>query len=130
MLTWPVASTSWLQIDALVSFTNGDTACAVSACGWLSVMMSTQRVLTRAQFYPDMIKKGSQLLKIDVDTVEGGLTLDEDFLVDFGQEPGGPVLAHEARPQLVLRFHHHLLRFACLAGLPVPDEQRDAVRAD
>ena len=47
-----------------------------------------------------MIKQGSQLLKIDVDTVDGGLTLDEDFLVDFGQEPGGPVLAHEARPRL------------------------------
>ena len=44
-----------------------------------------------------MIERGSQLLKIDVDTVDGGLTLDDDFLVDFGQEPGGPVLAHEAR---------------------------------
>jgi hypothetical protein len=58
------------------------------------------RALTAAaprdkQFYPDMIKHGSQLLKIDVDNVNGGLKLDEHFLVDFGKEPGGPVLAHE-----------------------------------
>lgn len=42
-----------------------------------------------------MVKYGSQLLRVDVDTVNGGLSLDEHFLVDFGQEPGGPVLAHE-----------------------------------
>ncbi len=30
-----------------------------------------------------------------VDTEKGGLMLDEDFLVDFGEEPEGPVLAHE-----------------------------------
>lgn len=49
------------------------------------------------QFYPDMCKKGSMLLQIDVDTDKGGLTLNQDFLVDFGDEPGGPVLAHEIR---------------------------------
>lgn len=37
------------------------------------------------------------LLQIDVDTAEGGLTLNPDFLVDFGDEPDGPVLAHEVR---------------------------------
>ncbi|CAG7816445.1 unnamed protein product, partial [Allacma fusca] len=34
---------------------------------------------------------------VDVDTINGGLTLNEDFLVDFGNEPDGPVLAHEIR---------------------------------
>lgn len=28
---------------------------------------------------------------------KGGLTLNPDFLVDFGQEPDGPVLCHEMR---------------------------------
>lgn len=42
-------------------------------------------------------RAGSTLLKVDVDTVNGGLTLDEEFLVDFGLEPDGPVLAHEIR---------------------------------
>ena len=37
------------------------------------------------------------LLQIDVDTENGGMTLNEDFLVDFGEEPNGPVLAHEIR---------------------------------
>lgn len=37
------------------------------------------------------------MMQIDVDTVTGGLTLNEDFLVDFGKEPDGPVLAHELR---------------------------------
>ena len=37
------------------------------------------------------------LLRIDVDTVNGGLTLNTDFLVDFANEPNGPALAHEIR---------------------------------
>ena len=44
-----------------------------------------------------MVAHGSQLLRVNVDNVDGGLTLDEDFLVDFGQEPDGPVLAHEVQ---------------------------------
>merc|ERR1712241_1410284 len=49
------------------------------------------------QFYPDMCKQGSMLLKINVDHENGGMKLDENFLVDYGQEPDGPVLAHEIR---------------------------------
>lgn len=49
------------------------------------------------QFYPEMVKNGSVLLKINVDTEKGGLEIDKDFLVDFGTEPDGPVLAHEIR---------------------------------
>jgi len=49
------------------------------------------------QFYPDMADKGSMLFIVKVDTEKGGLQLDNDFLVDFGDEPGGPVLAHEVR---------------------------------
>ena len=37
------------------------------------------------------------LLQVDVNTVDGGLTLNPDFCVDFGDEPGGPCLAHEVR---------------------------------
>lgn len=49
------------------------------------------------QFYPELITEGSQLFKVDVDNVNGGMTLDKNFLVDFGDEPNGPVLAHEVR---------------------------------
>jgi len=49
------------------------------------------------QFYPDMCDKGSMMLMIDVDTKNGGMQLNHDFCVDFGDEPGGPVLAHEIR---------------------------------
>ncbi|KAH9409076.1 hypothetical protein TYRP_011351 [Tyrophagus putrescentiae] len=52
------------------------------------------------QFYPGVVDQGSQLLKIDVDTKggKGKMTLDQDFVVDFGQgEPLGPALAHEMR---------------------------------
>ncbi|MPC33960.1 Selenium-binding protein 2 [Portunus trituberculatus] len=42
-------------------------------------------------------KKGSVMLQIDVDTVNGGLALNPNFLVDFGKEPEGPALAHEIR---------------------------------
>ncbi|MGH0150657.1 UNVERIFIED_CONTAM: hypothetical protein FKN15_033954 [Acipenser sinensis] len=49
------------------------------------------------QFYPDLVKEGSVMLQIHVDTQTGGLRLNESFLLDFGQEPGGPALAHEVR---------------------------------
>jgi len=49
------------------------------------------------QFYPELVKQGSVLMQIDVDTENGGLKVNENFLVDFGKEPGGPVLAHEVR---------------------------------
>merc|ERR1739838_234889 len=49
------------------------------------------------QFYPEMCNKGSWLLQIDVDTVNGGMTLNKKNFVDFGKEPRGPALAHEIR---------------------------------
>uniref|UniRef100_A0A8D0L2B7 Methanethiol oxidase n=1 Tax=Sphenodon punctatus TaxID=8508 RepID=A0A8D0L2B7_SPHPU len=49
------------------------------------------------QFYPDMVKEGSVMLQVDVDTHKGGLKVNKKFLVDFGKEPHGPVLAHELR---------------------------------
>lgn len=49
------------------------------------------------QFYPQMAKTGSYLAQIDCDTGRGGLKINDDFLVDFGREPGGPARAHEVR---------------------------------
>jgi selenium-binding protein 1 len=49
------------------------------------------------QFYPDLAKTGSYLLRIDCDTEHGGMKVDERFFVDFGQEPDGPARAHEMR---------------------------------
>ncbi|KAL8184770.1 UNVERIFIED_CONTAM: Methanethiol oxidase [Gekko kuhli] len=49
------------------------------------------------QFYPEMVREGSVMLQIDVDTECGGLCVNEDFLVDFGTEPFGPARAHEMR---------------------------------
>lgn len=49
------------------------------------------------QFYPDTLEQGATMVKLDVDVENGGLSLDEEFLVDFGKAPGGPLLAHEMR---------------------------------
>lgn len=49
------------------------------------------------QFYPEMAKKGGYILQIDVDTEKGGLSINDNFYVDFGAEPDGPALAHEVR---------------------------------
>jgi selenium-binding protein 1 len=49
------------------------------------------------QFYPQIAKQGSYLLKIDCDTDKGGLALDDRSFVDFGAEPDGPSRAHEVR---------------------------------
>ncbi len=44
-----------------------------------------------------LLREGSVMMQIDVDTYKGGLKLNENFLVDFGAEPDGPALAHELR---------------------------------
>ncbi|MDB9274911.1 selenium-binding protein SBP56-related protein, partial [Halorubrum ezzemoulense] len=49
------------------------------------------------QFYPEIGSEGSVMLKADVYPDEGRMELDEDFLVDFGDAPGGPARAHEIR---------------------------------
>lgn len=49
------------------------------------------------QFYPDLVSKGAQLLQVDVDTEKGGLSINRNFIVDFGTEPFGPALCHEMR---------------------------------
>lgn len=49
------------------------------------------------QFYPELLRSGSTMVRLNVDTEKGGLSIDETFLVDYGAEPEGPVLAHEMR---------------------------------
>ncbi|CAJ0935096.1 unnamed protein product, partial [Mesorhabditis belari] len=48
------------------------------------------------QFYPDLKKTGGAMLLIDVNP-DGGMKLNEDFLVHFGELDGGPYLGHEMR---------------------------------
>ncbi|AQK98600.1 Selenium-binding protein 3 [Zea mays] len=54
----------------------------------------------------DLVKKGSQILQIDVDTEEGGLAINTSFFIDFGTEPDGPSLAHEMRWDIQARGLH------------------------
>ncbi|XP_070622828.1 methanethiol oxidase-like [Erythrolamprus reginae] len=49
------------------------------------------------QFYPELFREGSVMLKIDVDTENGGLCVNPDFLVDFGKESWGPARVCEMR---------------------------------
>ena len=49
------------------------------------------------QFYPEEAEKGSVMLKANVDPRKGTMSLDEDFLVDFGDLPDGPARGHEIR---------------------------------
>ncbi|XP_026543736.1 methanethiol oxidase-like [Notechis scutatus] len=49
------------------------------------------------QYYPQLVREGSVMLQIDVDTENGGLCVNPDFLVDFGNEPWGPARAREMR---------------------------------
>ncbi|MEP3277475.1 MAG: selenium-binding family protein [Stappiaceae bacterium] len=49
------------------------------------------------QFYPDMKEAGGVMLIVDCDVENGGMSIRDDFLVDFGKEPNGPARAHETR---------------------------------
>ena len=44
-----------------------------------------------------IIRNGSSMLQLDVDTEKGGLSLNRKFHVHFGNDPDGPALAHEMR---------------------------------
>ncbi|WP_158056667.1 selenium-binding protein SBP56-related protein [Halorussus halophilus] len=48
-------------------------------------------------FFPEEAEKGSVMLKADVNPRKGTMTLDEEFMVDFGEMPNGPARAHEMR---------------------------------
>ena len=41
------------------------------------------------------VAQGSMMFIIDIDTENGGMQMNNDFCVDFGDEPDGPALAHE-----------------------------------
>ncbi|XP_017775698.1 PREDICTED: selenium-binding protein 1-A-like, partial [Nicrophorus vespilloides] len=49
------------------------------------------------QFYPDGVREGGWIVKVDIDHENGGMTLDRNFIVDFGKTKHGPILAHEMR---------------------------------
>ncbi|XP_061517139.1 methanethiol oxidase [Anopheles gambiae] len=49
------------------------------------------------QFYPEMVAAGGTIVQLDIDVENGGMKLNENFLVDFGGEPYGPGLPHEMR---------------------------------
>ena len=53
--------------------------------------------LSQLEIYNFFFRNGSMLLQIDCDIENGGMSLNDEFLVDFADEPGGPVLAHEIR---------------------------------
>lgn len=49
------------------------------------------------QFYPESVTHGSFIVKLDIDIENGGMKLDENFVVGFNDGPEGPLLAHEMR---------------------------------
>ena len=49
------------------------------------------------QFYPDIRTNGGCMLLVNCNTEEGGMSIDPDFMVDFGKEPNGPSRCHETR---------------------------------
>ncbi|XP_076271641.1 methanethiol oxidase-like [Rhynchophorus ferrugineus] len=48
-------------------------------------------------FYPETMKEGGRIVKIDIDIENGGMTLDTNFVVDFSEGDDGPLLPHEMR---------------------------------
>ncbi|XP_050295060.1 methanethiol oxidase isoform X2 [Anthonomus grandis grandis] len=49
------------------------------------------------EIYPETIKEGGRIVKLDIDVENGGMKLDENFLVDFSEGSDGPLLPHEMR---------------------------------
>ena len=49
------------------------------------------------QFYPEIRHKGGVMIMVDCDTINGGMKINPNFIVDFGKEPNGPSRCHETR---------------------------------
>jgi selenium-binding protein 1 len=49
------------------------------------------------QFYPDISKQGSHMLLINCDNQNGGMSIDENFYVEFSNIENGRYRAHETR---------------------------------
>ena len=49
------------------------------------------------QFYPEIRTQGGVMVMIDCDVENGGMSINPDFIVDFGKEPNGPSRCHETR---------------------------------
>ncbi len=49
------------------------------------------------QFYPEIRHAGGVLAMVDCDTEVGGMSINPDFMVNFGNEPDGPSRCHETR---------------------------------
>lgn len=49
------------------------------------------------QFYPEIRTNGGCMLRVDCNTDTGGMRINPDFVVDFGNEPNGPSRCHETR---------------------------------
>ncbi|CAI5449321.1 unnamed protein product [Caenorhabditis angaria] len=49
-----------------------------------------------SQFYPNLLENGACMVQVDIGE-DGKMTVNSDFLVDFGKIEGGPYLAHEMR---------------------------------
>ena len=49
------------------------------------------------QFYPAMKSAGGVMLLVNCDVENGGMVVNDKFLIDFGKEPHGPARAHETR---------------------------------
>lgn len=64
---------------------------------WSTKMCGSRVMCRKTHVVLCLFSEGSVMMQIDVNSDSGGLSLNENFLVDFGKEPHGPVLAHEMR---------------------------------
>ena len=49
------------------------------------------------QFYPEIRQKGGVMVMIDCEPENGRMSINPDFIVNFGNEPNGPSRCHEMR---------------------------------
>lgn len=84
-----------MRLESLLAITTivNDSCCFFQA--HVSLLLSL--VIQPMTSHDITCRSGSYLLMMDVDSDNGGLTLNKDFYVDFGLEPEGPSLAHEIR---------------------------------
>lgn len=66
-----------------------------SKCDLSNIPRLTLKALNDTSFFTH--RHGSTMVKLDVNVENGGMTLDKEFLVDFGSDKDDILLAHEMR---------------------------------
>mgnify|MGYP003316487994 CR=1 FL=1 len=69
----------------------------ITTCRILNIVIRNKFITALVLFVKSIIQGVSFMVMIDCDPINGGMSINPDFMVNFGNEPNGPSRCHEMR---------------------------------